>query len=79
MLDYPRKLLLPSFTVAESTSLLFLLLLVELPVLTMSRPTPVRPHKAGLTKLYHQMRWLTTVVHGVVVSLMWFQYFTESF
>ncbi|XP_058260479.1 interleukin-11 isoform X2 [Hemibagrus wyckioides] len=50
----------------ESTSLLFLLLLVELPVLMMSRPTPVRPHKAGLTKLYNQMRWLTTVVHGVV-------------
>lgn len=69
---------LPLITVLpESPSrLLFLLLLVELPV---SRPTPVRHHKDGLTKLLQQMRRLRTLVDGVVVSLMWSQpFFTYS-
>ncbi|XP_037398356.1 uncharacterized protein il11b [Pygocentrus nattereri] len=51
----------------ESTSfLLFLLLLVELPVLTMSRPTPARPHKDGLTTLLKQMHQLLNLVQRVL-------------
>ncbi|KAM9434642.1 uncharacterized protein il11b [Clarias gariepinus] len=46
--------------------LLFLLLLVELPILATSHPTPMRPHKDGLTKLFQKMRRLIHIVHGVV-------------
>ncbi|XP_053087460.1 uncharacterized protein il11b isoform X2 [Pangasianodon hypophthalmus] len=54
----------------KSTScLLFLLLLVELPVLAMSRPTPVRHHKDGLTKLFQKMLRLINIVQGVMHHL----------
>ncbi|XP_022539166.2 interleukin-11 [Astyanax mexicanus] len=52
----------------RSTSfLLFLLLLVELPLLSMSRPAPT--HKDGLTRLLQQMHRLLTLVQGVLSNL----------
>lgn len=60
----------------ETTScLLFLLLLVEFPVLALSHPTPMRHQKDGLTKLFQKLRRLVNIVQGAVVSLMWSQSF----
>lgn len=65
---FPLMTVLP-----ETTScLLLLLLLVELPVLAMPHPGPMRHHKEGLTKLFQKMRRLINIVQETVVSLMWF-------
>ncbi|XP_017336317.1 uncharacterized protein il11b isoform X1 [Ictalurus punctatus] len=53
----------------ESSCVLFLLLLVELPVLAMSRPTPMRHRKDSLTKLSQKMRRLINIVQRAVHHL----------
>ncbi|XP_047672571.1 uncharacterized protein il11b [Tachysurus fulvidraco] len=53
----------------STSCLLFLLLLVEIPVLTVSRPTLMKRHKDGLTKLFQQIYLLRSAAHEAVHHL----------
>ncbi|KAI4901274.1 hypothetical protein NFI96_022179, partial [Prochilodus magdalenae] len=65
----PSSLILLTVLPESTSFVLSLLLLVELPVLSTSHPTPKKLHKDGLPSLFEQMRWLLNLVQGALNNL----------